>query len=415
MAKIYGLQGYLQGKLGSTVFAIRNGEQLARQYNPSVSNPKTAAQVANRAKLKLLSQLSQAVSKVIAIPRRGMLSPRNIFTKVNYEYVGYANETASIPMADILLTNSYAGLVGFRADRTSGNAIHVEMLESVVDNWDRIVYVVLKKTDSQQIMPATSLVVDAAGNSGNFPADLDMIEGAISIHAYGVRLNTAASRVAFSNLRAPRAEEVAKIVTNRTYSEGDLALSETRGLYMDTDEEQAETTGVSRVYISGIAYDQTNGTTGSGGTVTGGGNKEVGSSVTLVATPAEDYVFVGWRETPAGSNVSTSPSLTFTADGPHTYYAVFRSTAGATYTLTVAKSSAGSGGGSGDTVTGGGQKVAGSQVTVVATPGGLSRFEGWYSRNGSLSPSDLVTTEPSFTFTMPESDYALYAVFGASE
>lgn len=410
MAKIYGLQGYLRGKLGSTVFAIRNGEQLARQYNPSVSNPKTVAQVANRAKLKLLSQLSQAVSKVIAIPRRGMQSPRNLFTKVNYEYVGYSNETASIPMADILLTNSYAGLVGLRADRTSGTAIHVEMVEGVSNNWDRIVYVVLRKTDSQQIMPAASLVVEAPGNDGTFPADLDMVEGAISVHAYGVRLNTAASRVAFSNLRAPRAEEVAKIVTNRTYSEGDLMLSETRGLYMETDEDQAESTGVSRVYISGVAYDQTNGTAGFGGTVTGSGSKELGSTVTLEAIAAVDYVFVGWRETPTGSNISTSPTFTFTADGPHTYYAVFRSTAGVTYALTVAKSSAGSGNG---TVTGGGQKAAGAEVTVTATPNAASAFMGWYTQNGSLSPSNKVTDDASFTFTMPEHAYALYAVFDA--
>lgn len=408
MAKIYGLQGYLQGKLGSTVFAIRNGEQLARQYNPSVSNPKTAAQVANRAKLKLLSQLSQSVSKVIAIPRRGMQSPRNIFTKVNYEYVGYANETASIPMADILLTNSYAGLVGFRADRTSGTGIHVELLETAVNNWDRIVYVVLKKTDSQQIMPAASLVVEAPGNDGTFPAYLDMVSGAISVHAYGIRLNTAASHVAFSNLRAPRAEEVAKIVTNRTFSEGDLSLSETRGLYMDSNETQAETSGLSMVNVSSVVYDSTSGQEGVGGSVTGTGIYELGTSVTLLASPDEGYAFVGWRENPSGSNVSSSLSFTFNADGNRTYYAVFRNVVPTTYTLYVLKSSAGTGNG---TVSGGGQKVGGSQVTVVAEPDDSSYFAGWFRVSGSLSSSELVSTEPTFSFIMPEADYHVYAVF----
>lgn len=409
MAKIYGLQGYLQGKLGSTVFAIRNGQQLARQYNPSVSNPKTAAQVSNRAKLKLLSQLSQAVSKVIAIPRRGMQSPRNIFTKANYEYVGYANGTASIPMADILLTNSYAGLVGFRADRTSGNAIHVELMESVANNWDKIVYVVLKKTESQQIMPATSLVVDVPGENGVFPADLDMVSGAISVHAYGVRLNTIASRVAFSNLRAPRAEEVAKIVTNRTYSEGDMNLSETRGLYLESNETQGETSGVSMVRISAVAYDRTSSQSGVGGTVTGTGNFELGSSVTLVATPAEDYAFVGWRESVSGNNISTSPTFTFTAEGSVTYYAVFRSTLVADVTLSVVRSSASTGSG---TVSGGGVKQAGATVTVEAHPDSGVLFDGWYTNNGVSDPAQAVSLSPTYTFTMPSTDYTLYALFG---
>ena len=53
--KLNGIVGKGTGKLGASVFAISGGEQIVRQYNPVVSNPNTDAQVAQRAKLKLMS------------------------------------------------------------------------------------------------------------------------------------------------------------------------------------------------------------------------------------------------------------------------------------------------------------------------------------------------------------------------
>lgn len=407
MAKIYGLQGLATGKLGATVFAIRNGVQIARQYNPSPADAKSEGQVANRAKLKLLSQLSQAVASVIAIPRRGLVSARNTFLKVNYEYVGYNGSEASIPMADILLTNSYAGLPGLLADRSSGTAIHVELLESAVNNWDKVVYVVLRKTDSQQIMPATSMVVDAAGDNGLFPADLPMVSGAISVHAYGIRLNTVNSRVAFSNLKAPRAEDVAKIVASRTYNEGDMALSETRGLYMESNETQQETSGVSTVLISLRAVNLS-GVDVTPGTVSGGGRFELGSEITLTATPAENYVFRGWRFAGTTAYISTSATFTTTAAANATIEACFENPSLVTYTASAVRNSVSTGQG---TITGGGQFAAGATVTLTATANEGSTFEGWYSVNGSSGETNRVSTAATYTFTMPSSNVSYYALF----
>lgn len=58
-----------------------------------------------------------------------------------------------------------------------------------------------------------------------------------------------------------------------------------------------------------------------GGSVTGGGTKELGSTCTLVATPASGKVFVAWRE--ANQTVSTSASYTFEVTGNRTLVAVF--------------------------------------------------------------------------------------------
>lgn len=58
-----------------------------------------------------------------------------------------------------------------------------------------------------------------------------------------------------------------------------------------------------------------------GGTVSGGGSKEEGSSCTVVATPAEGMAFDGWFEN--GSLVSNSASYTFTVDRARTLVAQF--------------------------------------------------------------------------------------------
>lgn len=57
------------------------------------------------------------------------------------------------------------------------------------------------------------------------------------------------------------------------------------------------------------------------GTVSGAGSKQMGTTCTLVATPAQDKVFKRWTEN--GSTVSTSAQYSFTVDRARTLVAVF--------------------------------------------------------------------------------------------
>lgn len=61
-----------------------------------------------------------------------------------------------------------------------------------------------------------------------------------------------------------------------------------------------------------------------GGTVSGGGSKEEGSSCTVVATPAEGMIFDGWFEN--GQLVSNAASYTFTVERARTLVAQFGET-----------------------------------------------------------------------------------------
>lgn len=58
MAKSPNGLGKFSGKLGGNVFAVRNGQQIVREYNPIVSNPKSPAQLLQRAKGNLVGRIS---------------------------------------------------------------------------------------------------------------------------------------------------------------------------------------------------------------------------------------------------------------------------------------------------------------------------------------------------------------------
>lgn len=227
MAKYYNNR-VKTGKLAGSVFAIRNGETIERAYQPIVANPSTPSQVASRAKLKLLSQMSAVVGPYVAIPRQGAISPRNLFTKKNYPLASFANNEASISLANIQLTSSVVGMVPITVSRAN-STLNVT-LENSNNDYDRVVYLVLQKNADNTLRVFHSDVVERE-STGTFPysrtasALLNLV-----IYAYGERDNSEAARAVFGNLQAPTAETIAKIITSRTLLENDVTLTETVGV-----------------------------------------------------------------------------------------------------------------------------------------------------------------------------------------
>lgn len=225
MAKIYGLFGSMKGKVADVVMAVRNGEQIVRKYQPIVSNPKTEAQVATRAKLKLLSQLSTVMAPVIAIRRQGPMSSRNLFTKSNYKLTSYAGNIANIELTSVQLTKSVVALPNVSATR-SGSAVNVEL--SAPMNIDRIVYAFFSKQSDNTLRFVDSKVVTDPGTNKTFAAEITVGSANAIVYAYGVRDNTETARVTFGNMQVVTAETVAKVITSRVLLESDVTLTETR-------------------------------------------------------------------------------------------------------------------------------------------------------------------------------------------
>ena len=226
----------MTGKLADTVMAVRNGEQIARKYQPIVYNPSSSAQVAQRAKLKLLSQLSAVLGSRIAIPKVGAVSARNLFTKVNFPLTSYADSQATIDLSKVQITKSAVSLPPITAARNPQNSSQIDVSLSRLDpELSRVVYVALFKEDDGRVRFAASTVVEEAGEAGVFNATLTPGANRTAVVlAYGVRDNTDAARAKFGDLTALTSEEVAKIVVTRSLTDADITLTETVGADVPT-------------------------------------------------------------------------------------------------------------------------------------------------------------------------------------
>lgn len=397
MGKVTSLYGKTTGKIGSIVFSTSGGETIAREYNPNVSNPNTMAQVNQRARLKLMSQLSAALAPVIAIPKQGLVSSRNAFTKINFENSMAQNGIAQITYENVQLTNGSLGLPTLEASRAQGSGISINLAEDASMAVSRVVYILYRKTSEQKLQFVTSLIVEGAGVNGNFPATLPYTEGDIVLYAYGMRDTSESASAKYGNMQVANAVDVARLTAVRSISSEDFQFTETRGatMYADQSELTPVPEGSARVFATALGN----------GTVSGSGVYVIGQQATVVATPAEGYVFGGWKLNGTSTIVSQNETYTFEVEGTTDLVAVFeQEVVGTSYRVTVGISSSSQGEGATVTVEGTtGTSVvknvaAGLSVELLSTgPEGEYVFDGWYMPvEGQVQK---VSTANPYTFT----------------
>lgn len=236
------IRGYLKGKgkLGNIVLSTVAGETIARDYNPEVANPNTAAQVEQRAKFKLMSQLGSVVAPVIAIPKDGMRSKRNLFVKENFGLTSFSGDTASVNLNQIQLTKSNKSFAGIKVTRGAGNAITAKLQADSSASVSKVVYIMLKKEADGSLMLIGQAVATEAGADGKFAASLPATAGEVVVYGYTLAESTAKATATFDNLKALTAETVAKVIANRELSAGDLSTSKTAGCTLQEGESEAE-------------------------------------------------------------------------------------------------------------------------------------------------------------------------------
>lgn len=99
-----------QGKKAGIVTYQVGDTMLAREYNPHPANPRTDRQVANRAKIKLLSQIAAVFRVIIAIFPSSGKSARSIFSHLNWSSIYSDGLTARFNLLDLKLTDSTISL-----------------------------------------------------------------------------------------------------------------------------------------------------------------------------------------------------------------------------------------------------------------------------------------------------------------
>lgn len=381
------------GKLGNVVYSQNSGVCIARQYKAEVANPSTESQVDKRSAFKLLSQLSAAVKQDIAIRKNGLQSSRNQFMSVNYSAVSVNAGDASINLNRVQLTKSNRGVGEFSATRSAGTGISLAMAGDESANIDKMVYAAYVKQADGTLMPFDSVVVSDAGVDGVFPATLKQTDLPVVVLGYGIKVATGGARAAFSNMKAPTAEQVARIITTSSEAFAGSSVTRTKGLTLNLGEDTASTDDVERFLVSVSASGN--------GSVLGGGRYAAGEVARLVATPVAEATFVAWRKgSRDGLILSTNANYQFEVTEDITIVGVFQGGPVPQYVITASANPTSDG-----SVTGAGTKAEGSTCTLVATPVAGKVFLRW-TENGQV-----VSTAATYSFTV-ERARTLVAHFG---
>lgn len=227
--KKYSANGKGSGKLGGSVYVINHGVQIEREYNGSVTNPSTSAQVGQRARFKLASQVSAALENVIVIPRKGIQSPRNRFVKRNMPFFYGGVEGAQVTYENLQLTLGSNGIPAIFVRRTQGGELELEIMEPVQKAVSYIAYSIFRKTDEGLLQLVASEIVKVDEDNVDAHVTISDPGGDLVIYAYGYRMKTAKAKAKYDNYSVSNATDMAKLIANRRIELTDVYFTATRG------------------------------------------------------------------------------------------------------------------------------------------------------------------------------------------
>lgn len=385
------IRGYLKGKgkLGNIVCSTVAGETIARDYNPDVANPNTEGQVEQRARFKLMSQLSSVMAPVIAIPKVKTQSSRNLFVKKNIGTTVFDGVQAAINLNAVQLTNGTTNIDVFGCDRTSHEKCACYYSGQQILGMVGMVYCIFTKDSAGNLSLFDSAVVTENTEREDWGADLKYTDAEIVLYAYALIGDEEKATAAFGNMQSPTAESVAKLIVSSAVSSSSIRTTKTKAFTMPVgteDAEWAEDDGKVALTIT---------VTGPG-TANGAGRYNIGERVILTATPNTGMQFVGWYR--GGSQVATTLTYQFDIVADTTVEARFREPA-VTHMVSTDVNPLGSG-----SVAGSGSYDDGSSCTLVATANSGYQFKEWQKDGVQIS------TNASYTFTVTE-NVTLVAVF----
>lgn len=323
MGKVTSLYGKTMGKIGSIVFSTSGGQTIAREYNPHVANPNTMAQINQRARMKLMSQLSASLSPIIVMQKDGLVSKRNKFTKKNFDACYALNGEAQITYENVQITEGNNSLPPLSAvaqlnTETGKPEILVQLTYEPSANISRVVYCSFMKSAEGKLEYQTSVIeTNRTGRNVPFGSILPWIEGKeFVVFAYGMSDTSERATAEYGNLNVVTASDLARLVATRSISYQDYQFTQTRAITIagNGSAVEPEQSGKLRVFVTAL---------GQGGTVSGGGSFDPGTQVTVVATPADGFDFVRWAYNGSNATASTSATYKFTLNAQTDLVAIF--------------------------------------------------------------------------------------------
>lgn len=236
--KLKGILGTGTGKLGSSVFSTVAGQQVVRQYQPVVANPNTTAQVTQRSKFKLASQLASVMAPAIAIPKNGLRSSRNEFVKANFPLIYEEGDGAKISLENVQLTNGRNGLPMITGSRSVDGVLMIKLDEAAGPQVSRVVYTIFKRNSEYDLEMLKSVIVEPEGDDREFQTEINGTNGDIIVYGYGMKDLSESASAKYGNMKIADGVQLAALAANRQLSVKDFSFTQTRGASMPATESE---------------------------------------------------------------------------------------------------------------------------------------------------------------------------------
>lgn len=227
MAKINPLLGKGTGKVGAFLLQVNSGVQILKEKPVKVANPNTDAQIEQRQKLKLMSQLAADLANSIAFRKEGLVSARNKFVSANIGKAEMEEGIATIDLTTIDLTGSSSPLGSVGATAGSGGVYTIGLDAAAPADVARVVYGVYKRGADGQLALVQNVVVQEAGERGMFETEVQLTAGRHIIYAYGIKDKTSKATVKFEDYVTSDTADVALLGVLNSLSVSDYALTAT--------------------------------------------------------------------------------------------------------------------------------------------------------------------------------------------
>lgn len=230
--KLQGIVGKGTGKLGASVWAVRKGVQIVREYTDKVSNPNTPAQVGQRAKFKLLTQLGAVVAG------NGMFfrnlnageSMRNAFMRANMGAVTLSptGDVALLNVSEVALTDGHTTAPSASFNRTTG-IMSVDLSASAMSDIMGIGYAVITLPDVGRVIGYSARAEKAEGETSITTTIVapSALMNKTNVLVWGYRFADAAARAKYEAIAASETADVVALEFDRMLREGLIEPTQT--------------------------------------------------------------------------------------------------------------------------------------------------------------------------------------------
>ena len=218
--------------MGASVWTVRKGVQVVREYTDKVTNPNTPAQVGQRAKFKLLAQLGAIVAGYGMCFRYLYAgeSMRNAFMRANMRAVelSQTGDVALLNVSEVVLTDGHTTAPSATFNRTTG-VMSVDLSASAMSDIIGIGYAVITMPDVGRIIGYSARAEKAEGETAITATIVapSALMSKTNVLVWGYRFADAAARAKYDAIAAAKTAGVVSLEFERMLREGLIEPTQT--------------------------------------------------------------------------------------------------------------------------------------------------------------------------------------------